>query len=66
VADPEAGDGHVVGGLVGGQHAECDVLVQAALDLPGRTHAKAVGIQQHAEQGLGVVGGVAVPVVAVG
>jgi hypothetical protein len=40
--------------------------VQAALDLSGRAHAKAVGVVQHAEQGLGVVGGVAVPVVTVG
>jgi hypothetical protein len=66
VADPEPGDGHVVGGLVGGQDAEGNVLLAAALDLPGGAHAKAVGVQQHAEQHLGVVGGVAVAVVAVG
>jgi hypothetical protein len=66
VADPEAGDGDVVGGLVAGQDAEGDVLDAAALDLPGGPHAKGVGVEQHAEQGLGVVGGVAVPVVAVG
>jgi hypothetical protein len=41
------------------------VLPAAALDLPGGAHPDRVGVQQHAEQGLGVVGGVAVPVVAV-
>jgi hypothetical protein len=55
----------VVGGLVGGQHPEGDVLTAAAFDLPRGAHADAVGVQQHAEQELGVVGGVAVPVVAV-
>ena len=66
MADPEAGDGHVVGRLIGGQDAEGDVLVAAPLELPGGAHAKAVAVQQHAEQELGIVGGVAVPVVAVG
>jgi hypothetical protein len=66
VADPEPGDGHVVGRLVGGQDPEGDVLVQAALDLPGGAHPDRVGVQQHAEQDLGVVGGVAVPVITVG
>jgi hypothetical protein len=65
VASAEPRDGDVVGRLGGGQHAEGDVLVQAALDLPGRPHAKAVGVEQHAEQRLGVGGGVAVPVVPV-
>jgi hypothetical protein len=62
VAGAEAGDGHVVGELVGGQDPEGEVLAAAAFELPGGAHADAVAIQQHAEQGLGVVGGVAVPV----
>jgi hypothetical protein len=49
VAGAEARDGHVVGELVGGQHAEGDVLVQAAFDLAGGAHVDAVGVQQHAE-----------------
>jgi hypothetical protein len=65
VADAEPGDGHVVGRLVGGQHAKGDVLLAAALDLPGGAHAQAVAVQQHAEQELGVIGGAAMPVVAV-
>jgi hypothetical protein len=43
-----------------------DVLDAAALDLPGGAHPGRVRVQQHAEQGLGVVGRSAVPVVAVG
>jgi hypothetical protein len=39
--------------------------VAAAFDLPGGAHPKTVAVQQHTEQQLGVVGGVAVPVVAV-
>jgi hypothetical protein len=66
VASAEARDGDVVGGLVGGQHPEGDVLGQAPFELPGGAHADAVGVQQHAQQQLGVVGGMAVPVVAVG
>jgi hypothetical protein len=65
VADPEPRDGHVVGRLVGGQDPEGEVLLAAAFELPGGAHADAVAIQQHAEQGLGVVGGMAAPVVAV-
>jgi hypothetical protein len=57
VADAEARDGHVVGGLVGGKNPEGDVLVQAALDLPGGAHADTVGVEEHPQQGLGVVGG---------
>jgi hypothetical protein len=48
------------------QHPEGDVLAQTALDLSGRAHPARIRVQQHAEQDLGVVGGVAVPVVAVG
>ena len=65
MADPEPGDGDVVGDLVGGQDAEGDVLVAEPLDLAGGAHPDRVGVEEHAEQGLGVVGGVAVPVVAV-
>jgi hypothetical protein len=56
VADPEPGDGHVIGIGVAGQDAEGDVFVAAAFDLAGGTDAGAVGVQQHAEQHLGVVG----------
>jgi hypothetical protein len=66
VAGAEAGDGHVVGGLVGGKDPEGDVLGAAAFDLPGGAHAQAVAVEEHAQQGLGVVGGVAVPVGPVG
>jgi hypothetical protein len=66
VADAEAGDGHMVGGLVGGQDPEGDVLSAAAFDLAGGAYAQAVAVEEHAEQQLGVVGGVAVAVVAVG
>jgi len=38
--------------------------VAASFELTGGAHADAVAVQQHAQQGLGVVGGVAV--VAVG
>jgi hypothetical protein len=48
--------------LAGGQDAEGEVLDAAPLDLPGGAHPGGVGVQQHAEQGLGVEGGVAVPV----
>jgi hypothetical protein len=65
VPHAEAGDGHVVGGLVAGQDPEGDVLGAAAFDLPGGAHADAVRVQEHPQQGLGVVGGVAVPVGAV-
>ncbi len=63
MADAEAGDGHVVGSLVGGQHTEGDVFLAAPFQLPGGAHTKAVAIQQDAEQQLGIVGGVAVAVV---
>jgi hypothetical protein len=52
----------MVGGLVGGQDPEGDVLDAAPLDLPRGAHPQAVAREQHAKQGLGVVGGVAVPV----
>jgi hypothetical protein len=66
VADAEPGDGHVVRRAVAGQHPEREVLLATPLDLPRRAHADRVGVQQHAKQRLGVVGGVAVPVGAVG
>jgi hypothetical protein len=66
VAGAEAGDGHVVGHLVGGQDPEGDVLLAAAFDLPGGTHAQAVAVEQHAQQGLGAVSRMAVPVGPVG
>jgi PadR family transcriptional regulator PadR len=66
VADPEPRDGHVVGELVGGQHPESVVLMVAPFELAGRTDPKAVATEEHAEQELGVVGGMAVAVVPVG
>jgi hypothetical protein len=66
VADPEPRDGHVVGCLVAGQNPEGDVLMAAALDLAGGAHPDGIGVQQHPQQGLGIVGGVTVPVGAVG
>jgi hypothetical protein len=65
VASAEPRDGHMIRGLVGGQHPEGDVLSAAAFELPGGAHPDGVGVQQHAQQQLGVVGGVAVPVGAV-
>jgi hypothetical protein len=66
VADPEPGDGDMVGRLVGGQHSKGDVLDAAAFDLAGGAHPDAVGVQQYAQHEFGVVGGAAVAVVAVG
>jgi hypothetical protein len=66
VADAEARDGRVVGGLVGGKDPKGDVFLAAPFELAGGAHPKAVAVQQHAQQQLGVVGGVAVAVVAVG
>jgi hypothetical protein len=66
VAHVEARDGHMVGEVVAGQHPEGEVLAAAAFDLPGGAHPNRVGVQQHAQQRLGVVGGVAVPVGPVG
>jgi hypothetical protein len=66
VTDREPRDRDVVWGLVGGKDPKRDVLVAASFDLPGGAHVNAVAIEEHGEQGLGVVGGVAVPVVAVG
>jgi len=65
MADPEPRDRDVVGGLVGGQHPEGDVLLAAPLDLAGGAHPQAVAVQQHAQQELGVVGRMAVPIGAV-
>ena len=62
VADTEARDSHVVRRLVAGKDPEGEVLCAAAFELPGGAHPQAVAIEEHAEQGLGVVGGVAVPI----
>jgi hypothetical protein len=62
VPHAEPGDGHVVGGLVAGQHPEGEILDAAPLELPGGAHPNGVAVQQHGQQGLGVVGRVAVPV----
>ena len=66
VADPEPGDGRVVGCLVAGKHPEGKVLGAAPLDLPGGPHPDRVAGQQHAQHGLGVIGGMAVPVGPIG
>jgi hypothetical protein len=66
VADPEAGDGDVIRGGVGTEHAEGDVLGAATFDLAGGTDPGAVCIQQHAQQHPGLVGGPAVAVGAIG
>jgi hypothetical protein len=54
------------GVLVDGQHAECDVLVAASFELPRRAHAQTVAVKEHAEQELGIIGGMAVSVITVG
>jgi hypothetical protein len=53
VAGAEAGDGHVVGGLVAGQHPEGEVLGAVALDLAGGAHPNGIGVQQHPSRVLG-------------
>jgi hypothetical protein len=62
VADAEPRDRHVVGELVAGQHPEGQILGAAPLDLPRGAHPDGVGVQQHPQQALGVVGGMAVPI----
>jgi hypothetical protein len=62
MTDTEAGNRHVVWELVAGKHSEGDILVAAPLDLPRGAHPDGVGVQQHPEQGPGVVGGMAVPI----
>jgi hypothetical protein len=66
VADPEPGDGHVIGGAVAGKDAEGDVLVAAAFDLAGGADPGAVAIQQHGQQHPGLVGGPAMPIGPIG
>jgi hypothetical protein len=66
VPHAEAGDGHVVGRLVAGKHPEGQVVDAAPFDLPGGAHPDGVGVEEHPQQRLGVVGGVAMPVSPVG
>jgi hypothetical protein len=66
VPNAESGDRHMVGELVAGKDAEREVLAAAPLDLPGGPHPDRVGVQQHTEQRLGLVGGMAVPVGTIG
>jgi hypothetical protein len=66
VADPEPGDGHMIGRGVAGQDPEGDVFVAAAFDLARGADAGAVGVQQHPQQHPRLVGGVAVPVGPIG
>jgi hypothetical protein len=65
VPHAEAGDGHVVGGLVAGKDSEGEVLGAAPLELPGGAYPDGVAVQQHPQQQFGVVGGMAVSVIAV-
>jgi hypothetical protein len=55
----------MVGELVAGKHPEGEVLCAVPFDLPGGANPDGVGVQQHTEQQLGVIGRVAVPVGAV-
>jgi hypothetical protein len=66
VADAEAGDRGVVRHLARGDHAEGDVLAQAALDRPGRALADRVGVDDERDHHLRVVGRAAVAVPAIG
>jgi len=56
----------MVRGLVGGQDSKGNVFDASSFELAGGAHAQAVAVQQHAQQELGVIGGVPVTVVAVG
>jgi hypothetical protein len=49
VADAEACDRRVIGRMVGGDDAERDILVAAALDPPRRSFSNRVGVQQQRE-----------------
>jgi hypothetical protein len=66
VAGAKAGDRRVVGGLVGGDHAEGDVLAAAALDPARASLTDAVGVREQRQHHPRVVGGGAVAVGAVG
>ena len=46
VAHPEARDRRVIWRVVGGDHAECDVVVAAPLDCPRRAHPDRVGVDE--------------------
>jgi hypothetical protein len=62
VADTEPRDGHMIGRLVAAQYPEGEILDAAPLDLPRGAHPDRIGVQQHTQQGLGVVGRMAAPV----
>jgi len=62
---PEPRDGAVVGGGVGGDHPEGDVLVAPALDPAARSLADAVGVEQERHHHLGLEGRGAPPVLPV-
>jgi hypothetical protein len=62
VAGAEPGKVTWSGAWLVAKDPEGDVLDAAPLDLPRGAHPQAVAIEQHAKQGLGVVGRVAVPV----
>jgi hypothetical protein len=66
VASPKPRDRHVVRRGVAGQRPEGEVLDAASLDLPRGPHPDGVGVQQHAQQRLGVVGRMAMPIGPVG
>ena len=66
VADPEPGDGHMIGCAVAGQDPKGDVFGAAALDLAGGTDAGAVAIQQHGQQHPRLIGGPTMPIGPIG
>jgi hypothetical protein len=66
VADPEPGDGHMIGGAVGGQDPKGDVFLAAAFDLAGGADPGAVAIQEHGQQHPGRIGGPTMPVGPIG
>ena len=65
MAGPKARDRRVIRRLVGGDHAEGDVLSQALFDPPRGALADRVGVEEKRDHHLRVVGGAAPAVVAV-
>ena len=62
MAPTKAGDGRMVGGVVGGDEPARDVLFGAALDLARAPFAVAVAVQEKGDHDLGVEGGSSPPV----
>ncbi len=66
VTHPEARDRGVIGRLVGGDNAECDVVVTAALDRPRRPHPDRVGVDEQRDHHRRIVRRATPPVIAIG